>query len=165
MSELFFAKIDYQTGLGLALFLSHLINDPEIDLNKNINIYKNTDTEALEFIESKIEKNWSKTCLLGEKQELQIINILQPMLGTSDRVISDETKSLLTPFNVYMKKLNLDHDKLNSCGHVYDFRNIFAGMDNEIIYFDGGHMSNFGNEIIAENIFKKVLPIISKDLS
>jgi len=161
----FFAKIDYQTGLGLALFLSHLINDPEIDLNKNINIYKNTDTEALEFIESKIEKNWSKTCLLGEKQELQIINILQPMLGTSDRVISDETKSLLTPFNVYMKKLNLDHDKLNSCGHVYDFRNIFAGMDNEVIYFDGGHMSNFGNEIIAENIFKKIVPIILEDLN
>ena len=87
------------------------------------------------------------------------------MLGTSDRIISDETKSQLTSFNVYMKKLNLDYNKLNSCGNVYDFRNIFAEMDNEVIYFDGGHMSNFGNEIIAENIFKKIVPIILEDLN
>ena len=84
----------------------------------------------------KIDNSWSKTCLLGEKQGSQIINILQPMLGTSDRIISDETKSLLTPFNVYMKKLNLDHNKLNSCNNIHNFRNIFAGMDNEVIYFD-----------------------------
>jgi lysophospholipase L1-like esterase len=161
----FFAKIDYQTGLGIALFLSHLINDPEIDLNKNINIYKNMDTPALDFIESKIENNWSKTCLIGEKHELQIINILQPMLGTSDRIISDEAKSLLTPFSVHMKKLDLDENQLNACHNVYDFRNIFAGMNNEVIYFDEGHMSDFGNEIIAENIFKKILPIILKDLN
>ena len=161
----FFAKIDYQTGLGIALFLSHLINDPEIDINENINIYKNTDTSALDFIESKIENNWLKACSLEEKHELQIVNILQPMLGTSDRIISNETKSLLSSFSVHMKKLDLDENRLNACHNVYDFRNVFAEMDNEVIYFDEGHMSDFGNEIIAENIFKKILPIILKDLN
>ena len=64
-----------------------------------------------------------------------------------------------------MKKLDLDENRLNACHNVYDFRNVFAEMDNEVIYFDEGHMSDFGNEIIAENIFKKILPIILKDLN
>lgn len=161
----FFAKIDYQTGLGIALFLSHLINNPEIDLTKNIDIYKNTEIDALDFIESKLENNWSKICINGEKHGFKTINIIQPMLGTSDRIITDKTKSLLTFVNVYIQKLNLDQNRLNSCENIYDFRNIFAEMDNEIIYFDAGHMSTFGNEIIANNIFKKIFPIILEDLN
>ncbi len=161
----FFAKIDYQTGLGIALFLSHLINNPEIDLMKNIDLYENTETEALDFIESKLENNWSEICFLGEKHGFQTINIMHPALGTSDREISNSTRSLLSDFNVYMKKLNLDSNRMDSCENVFDFRNIFAGMDNEIIYWDGVHMSNDGNEIVAEKISKKIIPIILQDLN
>jgi len=161
----FFAKIDYQTGLGIALFLSHLINEPEIDLTKNIDIYEKTETKALDFIESRLENNWSEICSLGEKHEFKTVNIIHPALGTSDREISNATRSLLSDFNVYMKKLNLDHSKINSCENIFDFRNIFAGMDNEIIYWDGVHMSDNENKIIAEKISEKIRPIILEDLN
>ena len=36
-----------------------------------------------------------------------------------------------------MKKLNLDHNKLNSCDNVYDFRDILKEMGKEVIYFNG----------------------------
>ena len=37
-------------------------------------------------------------------------------------------------------------------------------MDGDHIYWDEGHMSNFGYEIIAEQITEKLIPIIDEDL-
>ena len=34
----------------------------------------------------------------------------------------------------------------------------------ETIFYDSGHVGDFGNEIIAEEIFEKILPIITKDI-
>jgi len=158
----FLAKIDYKTGLGIALFLSHLIYEPEIDLSETY-VMEEIDIKTLDVIESRLEKNWSEVCLLSKKHKLQTINIIHPMVGTSDRKISDETKSFMTSTNIYLKELNLDYEKLASCNNIFDFRNILAGMDNEVIYFDEGHMSDNGNEVIAENMYKKIFPIILED--
>jgi len=37
-------------------------------------------------------------------------------------------------------------------------------MDDVVIYFDVGHMTDFGNGIIAEKIYEKILPIILDDI-
>ena len=44
-----------------------------------------------------------------------------------------------------------------------DLRNTFDNM-NTPIYHDGGHMSDFGNKIIAEKIYEKILPIVIEDI-
>jgi len=44
-----------------------------------------------------------------------------------------------------------------------DMRNTFDNMDIPI-YFDGGHMTDIGNKIIAEKIYEKILPIIIEDI-
>jgi len=38
-------------------------------------------------------------------------------------------------------------------------------MDKIPIYFDRGHMTDFGNQIIANNIYEKILPTVLEDLS
>ena len=44
------------------------------------------------------------------------------------------------------------------------FRMIFDDI-NQPIFFDQIHTGDFGNKIIAEKIYEKILPIVSKDLS
>ena len=55
---------------------------------------------------------------------------------------------------------NLDH----YCTKTYDFRNIFDDV-NEPVYFDLGHTTDFGNEIIAQNIFNKIYPLVKEKIS
>lgn len=51
--------------------------------------------------------------------------------------------------------INLD----KSCTQVKDFQNIFDSHD-EIIYFDNAHVTYQANEIIAQNIFDLIYPIV-----
>ena len=37
-------------------------------------------------------------------------------------------------------------------------------MNEELIYFDRGHMNDIGNKIVAEKIYEKVLPLVMKDI-
>ena len=54
--------------------------------------------------------------------------------------------------------------KLESmCTATYDLRHVFDSFS-ETIFYDSGHVGDFGNEIIAEEIFEKILPIITKDI-
>ena len=39
------------------------------------------------------------------------------------------------------------------------FENIVDG-----VYFDTTHLNNFGNKIIAEKIYEKILPIVLEDI-
>jgi len=50
--------------------------------------------------------------------------------------------------------------KLNENGEkTADLRNVFDGI-NSPIYTDYAHMSDFGNEIIAEQFFKISFPVV-----
>jgi len=54
--------------------------------------------------------------------------------------------------------------KLNSiCTATYDLRNVFDSFS-ETIFYDSGHVGDFGNEIIAEKIYEKIIPIVIKDI-
>jgi len=37
-------------------------------------------------------------------------------------------------------------------------------MDEISIFFDSTHMDNFGNEIVANKIYEKILPIVIEDI-
>jgi hypothetical protein len=42
-------------------------------------------------------------------------------------------------------------------------RNVFDSFS-ETIFYDSGHVGDFGNEIIAEKIYEKIIPIVIKDI-
>jgi lysophospholipase L1-like esterase len=160
----FFAQINYQTGIGLTQFIKSALFPTETDSSVKIgNELKQSDIFALRT--DRFENNWSKICSVGNDNNFKTINIIQPVIGTSDRIFSESEKLLiledLTPF---LQSLNLNKTKLSHCNEIWDFRNAFEGIDEKSIFFDSVHMTDFGNEIIAEKIYQKILPIITEDV-
>ena len=46
------------------------------------------------------------------------------------------------------------------CVGTADLRNVFDNISDSI-YFDEGHVSDFGNELIAQKIFEVLKPVLS----
>ena len=156
----FFNEINYKTGLGIALYFADIIykgNTP--DLSQNISF------EKLHKIEIAMEENWSKACKLGEIHEFQTVNIIQPILGTSDRIIHSDERVLLSSGEhaKYLKNLKLDEKNL-PCKNIIDLRNMLENENEILYYFDLGHMTDFGYEIVANKITEKIIPLIENDL-
>jgi lysophospholipase L1-like esterase len=153
----FFRQIDYKTGQGVAQALHDLIHEqntiPEDVVNE----------EHLSKIENRLQNNWSEVCKMGEENNFQIINILQPILGTSNRTFHDSENFLNTEIELNLISFRLTEKQYHPCDNIYDFRTVFEDMNNVAIYFDQGHVTDFGNQIIAEKIYEKILPIVIED--
>ena len=167
----FFEKIDYQTALGIAAFLkdfSHNISTPKIQ-DSNFDRTNRLDEKKLATIENNTKTNWSKVCELGKTNGFQVVNILQPMLGTSDRILHPEEIEIMQTrgfpdWGLYWNNVEINNDRVSACENIHDFRNVFAGMDEVLLYFDRGHVVDFGNEIVAEQMFETLVPIIENDI-
>ena len=173
---IFFENINFKTGLGIITSWNIFKNNFSLKENYEPTIVPNweviePDPKIIDFIEDYMLTNWSKVCSMGKTTGFQTVNFMQPMLGTSDRIIHDEEKRIMSEdwfkghFWTYLKNIDIDYDKLGSCDNVYDLRNTFAGMDGDHIYWDEGHMSNFGYEVMANKITQKLIPLIENDLS
>ena len=155
----FFAKIDYKTGIGISKYLSTLLNPQDADLGSNIN------QEHLENFEDFLQNNWSEICKMSKEYDFKVINILQPILGSGNRTISEYEKySKIEFYNPYLWQFELNEEKYHPCENVFDLRDSFNDFDGVTIYFDNGHTSDFGNDVIAEKIYDKIFPIISKNI-
>ena len=51
----------------------------------------------------------------------------------------------------------------NDCNNVYDLREIFDTTDSPV-FWDNVHTNDYGNYIIAKNLFELSTPIIANDL-
>jgi lysophospholipase L1-like esterase len=151
----FFAKIDYRTGMGIVQFVTDLLHNPESVITKNI------DSEYVNKIETKMAVNWNEACSYAKENKFHIVNIIQPILGTSDRVRHGEENSFSYQLPA-LKNLELDNEKLSMCKNIIDLRNIFSELDKVLIYYDSGHMSDNGNQVIAKEIAKKIHPLIKE---
>ena len=125
-------------------------------------------------INSFTKNNWNSICELGKKNNFIPIIALQPILGSSERIMHEYEKQYLengTEFErmglKYLKDFELEsksHKFSQSCDYVFDLRNSLKNVY-EPIYFDHGHMSDFGYEIIADKLNSLIVPIIkSKQL-
>jgi len=161
----YFEKIDYRTGLGIILFLKDLIRQVDTQVTTN-NLSRDIDSVKLSKIESTMIENWSEVCSLGKNNGFRTINIIQPILGTDARhVNADEIKLLSSSeYGKYLKMLKLEK-RLDSCENVVDLREAFSDRNEILIYYDPGHMSDFGYRIVAERITEEIIPIIEKDSS
>lgn len=167
----FFARIDYQTGMGVIQFVKSLLNTSgtnAIDNASTANIIDSKNLENEYFLKAKrLEDNWNKICSIGNDEGFKTINIIQPGLGTSDRILSNSEKIILQNPSLateFLNSLNLNRVNPQNCHHVFDLRNTFEGLDEVSVFFDSTHMDNFGNEIVAEKIYEKILPIVLKDI-
>ena len=116
------------------------------------------------------EERWLEICQLGnEKNNFKTIVTIQPVLGTGNKPLIEEESErlfkeserqflLLDTLAGFAETLN---ELEKTCIKTVDLRNVFDNTP-EPVYFDQGHMSDFGNEIVAQRLFEIALPIIEK---
>tara|TARA_Y100000741_G_scaffold361624_1_gene345955 strand:+ start:2375 stop:3442 length:1068 start_codon:yes stop_codon:yes gene_type:complete len=114
------------------------------------------------------KNNWKKTCNDLDDKGIKTILILQPILGSGNKVLSSEeehyyshydSKTMNEYYETYAEQLNELED---SCTKVLDYRDTFDEFT-ETLFFDSGHTGDLGNKIVAKRIFSDVLPVISSN--
>jgi lysophospholipase L1-like esterase len=152
------------------------ITTPKV-LVKSYFSYKDNIVETFPFnskmMDEKVSlwvKSWKSICELQEKHDFKTILILQPILGTGNKILSVEEQKNFAHYDIENRNQNYEKfadvlDELNStCITSFDLRNGFDSHS-ETIYFDGGHVGDSGNKIIADKIYEKILPTVLEDLS
>ena len=138
------------------------------------NIGNNIDNEEKSFTydsstdELKVKlwkENIDNICKIGNENNFKTIILLQPILGTGNKKLTEYEQN---QYNIFQhEKVLQSYEKFadeliyleKSCTNVKDFRNIFDSY-NKTIYFDNAHVKYQANEIIAENIFNTIYPIV-----
>ena len=148
---------DYQTP---KIILQHYFNW------KNENVVRNFDSRNIEEKSSLWIKNWTHTCEILNEKNIKVIVILQPILGTGNKILSIEeekysyihdSQNASKFYEIYGEKLQL---LKNSCYKTLDYRDVFDNYNNTI-YFDGGHVGDLGNKIISDKIYLDIAEIIN----
>jgi len=107
-------------------------------------------------------RNWESVCKLGKSNGFDTIIIVQPLASTGNRVATDQ-EIINRFFNAesYLQKSQQYVDSFDElddvCTKTADFRRIFDYVQ-EPIFWDGGHMTSFGNKVIAKNAFSLISP-------
>ena len=153
------------------------IENPAIVFKNLVN--ENYDDDIMKLNETKMFENtelwknrWQDICELGKEKEFLTIITVQPTLGSGNKPLSHDEKEMLkerttTPADYMQKFWDSLVDSLEDldqvCEKTADLRDVFANTS-EPIYFDTAHISDVGNEIVAEEFYELTLPVIIKDL-
>jgi len=110
-------------------------------------------------------ENWKNICDISAQKNIKTVIILQPASGMTARNIFPGEIDTGEELHEMYQRLAISLDNLGKhCSLTADFKMIFDDI-NQPIFFDQIHTGDFGNKIIAEKIYEKILPIVSKDLS
>ena len=113
------------------------------------------------------KERWNDVCISAEQKNISTLIMIQPILGTGDRTLTQFEKSNLTADEdfvlvpIALQKYVDVLPELTNCVHTADLTHIFDNHK-QTIFFDRGHVGDEGNMIIAEEIYKLVLPIIEE---
>jgi len=139
--------------------------------------YQHDNVNIIKFNHVNIEQKvslwsnaWAEICNLQDEYNFKTVIMIQPIVGTGNKLLSLEEQqhflhydheSQIHYYQLYADKL----PKLNSaCTATYDLRNVFDSFS-ETIFYDSGHVGDFGNDIIAERIYDEIVHIVIKDVS
>ena len=138
--------------------------------------YQHDNINIISFNHSNIEQKvslwsdaWLDICNLQSEYDFKTVIMIQPIVGTGNKFLSPEEQQYFLHYdheskNRYYQLYADALPKLNSiCTATYDLRNVFDSFS-ETIFYDSGHVGDFGNEIIAEKIYEKIIPIVIKDI-
>lgn len=112
-------------------------------------------------------ERWSDVCKENNSENIDTIILLQSAAGTGSKPLSVDEKlhadyiksiKILEQLEFFSKKLPIEF-----CTASFDMRNAFDN-DARPIYYDGIHMNDLGNEIMANSIYEKVEPTIKNKL-
>ena len=104
-------------------------------------------------------------CEFGNEEGFKTVVLLQPVLGSGNKPLTEYEQNFLITLGGEESGKNYDTFANglvgldNSCHTVKDLRNIFDNVP-EFIYFDNAHMADYGNNIVSENIFEILKPIV-----
>ena len=118
--------------------------------------------------------NWNSMCKLGQKHNFGVIVVLQPIIGFSQKSMTQEELVYLQNSKDYENNNLIDSldqykmyaenlEKLEYCIDKIDLRSV---LDNELdsIYIDEeSHISDKGNGITAKSLYNEIFPIILKN--
>ncbi len=167
------------TGLGgsWSKLEANLIKNKIIDYDPNLLIVYGGANDALVEIgeildhdpeaNSELWKNrWIEICDIGNDTSFKTLLVLQPILGTGERMFTDQEYTIHTSYSGILQQMNhLDSyasqlDEINKhCTATANFRNIFDDVT-EPIYYDIVHLGAKGNEIVANKIYDLAVPLI-----
>ena len=122
-----------------------------------------------------ISRNWNSMCKFGQENGFDTTIALQPIAGFGNKKLTEQemeyvkngvdynneklSKSL-DIYNEYERKL----DFLTECTLSINLRDSFDEEDGGI-YWDQGHISDKGNEIVANSIFENIVPLLPTRIS
>ena len=113
-------------------------------------------------IVSKWVNRWIEICNLGKENNFKTVIFIQPILGTSDRILSEQEYAMYEEDKNDLKRLELIANGLDDlqmvCDGTVDLRHAFDDI-NSPIFWDRGHMGNVGNKIISKKMFQVVYPL------
>ncbi len=115
------------------------------------------------------EERWRDICILGNDKGFGTIITLQPLAGSGNKVLSEQEKTYfekriahyISYYEQYadiLKKLEKD------CTGIKDLRFV-ADSYSHTIFYDGGHVVDEGNRIIAKEMYQAILPIVEQRIS
>ena len=121
-----------------------------------------------------LHNNWNLMCEFGRQNNFDVIITLQPIAGFGNKILTKqeaEYSTLGTNYNDIplmnslseYEKYTSNLDDLENCTSSINLRTIF---DNETapIYWDQGHVSDKGNNIVAKALYTEILEFFPKDL-
>ena len=121
------------------------------------------------FIDEKIhswKKTWDGICEYGKQNNFDVIITLQPVLGSSNKELSNfekisfkkyDLEDLLSYYDKYANELS----NFNSCKNTMDLRNVFDDVKRPL-FFDGVHINDYGNKLVAKKIFDETKNFIQQ---
>jgi len=127
---------------------------------------KSFDDSTADFKAELWSSNMIQFCDLGKNHGFKTVVVLQPILGTGERDLTERERKqfeifdhakVVPAYQLFGNKL--DDLKLH-CNIVVDFRNIFDNIKGDI-YFDNAHVGYQSNEIIAEKILEKIRQLVN----
>ena len=141
------------------------------NINNNPGEIKVPNSDLNEKKASVWQKRWLDICSIEDEKNFKTIITLQPILGTGNKSLTPiEQERLERSFERQDVIIEL-FDRLavsliqleKTCEKTIDLRDSFDHTDKPIFY-DLGHTSDYGNEIVAEKIYQNILPIVLDDI-
>jgi len=115
------------------------------------------------------KERWSEICILGKDKGFDTIITLQPILGSGNKELSKHEKlqyeKIAIHYISYYEKYAEALKELEKyCTGVKDLRFVFDPYSHTILY-DVAHVVDEGNEIVAREMYKAILPIVKNRVS
>lgn len=152
-----------------------LINERIIDFQPDLIImYDGWNDLRSEYEADTIYNNWKSICEIGNKNNFDVIITLQPIPGFGNKDLTQQEyvnaltgknhndTEILLQKNQYEKYADKLKELSTVCTKTEDLRNAFDDV-NGSIYWDNGHIVEAGNMIIAERLYKSLIPIIQNE--